>query len=417
MSKRLTVNVTSEIGKLKGVILHAPGQEIENMTPENAQRALYSDILNLKIASSEYKQFEDVLKKVTSVYYVNDFLKGLVSEELIKQDLLSDILRNEPSLYLRDELLSFDAQTLATILIEGLPLKNDSLTNFLSKDRFSLQPLHNFFFMRDASISVWSNVLISRMANKVRERETGIMNSIFTHAFSTKVINPSKSITADPCITIEGGDVLVASENVLLIGVGKRTSSNGVDFIINQLAPLKNSTWHVIIQELPESPESFIHLDMVFTFLDRDKCMVYEPLILKRNKYQTILITVEPNGKKRFAYEENLLSALSKTGINPQPLFCGGRDNGWEQEREQWHSGANFFAVAPGKVIGYERNTHTVEELNNNGFEILKATEVIAGIKNPDDYARCMIALEGSELARGGGGARCMSMPFLREPL
>ena len=417
MSKCLTGKVTSETGKLKGVILHAPGQEIENMTPENAQRALYSDILNLKIASSEYKQFEEVLKKVTQVYYVNDFLKQLVNEELIKQDLLSDIIRNEPSFYLRDELSSLDPMSLATILIEGLPLKNDSLTNFLSKDRFSLQPLHNFFFMRDASVSVWNNVLISRMANKVRERETSIMNSIFTHTFSTKVINPSKSITADPCITIEGGDVLVASENVLLIGIGKRTSSNGVDFIINQLAPLKNSNWHVIVQELPESPESFIHLDMVFTFLDRDKCMVYEPLILKRNKYQTILISVDPNGKKLFSYEENLLSALSKTGIHTQPLYCGGRENAWEQEREQWHSGANFFAFAPGKVIGYERNTHTVEELSNNGFEIIKASEVVNGTKNPDDYTRCMIALEGSELARGGGGARCMSMPFLREPL
>lgn len=417
MSKQLTINVNSEIGKLKGVILHPPGQEVENMTPENAQRALYSDILNLSVALEEYKQFESVLKKITNVYYVSDLLQDLLGEQALKQDLIKDILQSECSNQFRDELLSLKPEALAKVLIEGLPLKNDSLTNYLSKEKFTLQPLHNFFFTRDASVSIWDNVLISKMANRVRERETNIMNSIFSHSFSTRIINPAKGLHPEVCMQIEGGDVLIASNNILLIGIGKRTSAQGVDYLINQLSSEKESPWHIIIQELPESPESFIHLDMVFTLLSEDRCMVYEPLILNRNKYQTIHIAVNPDGSKNITTEENMLTALSKVGMHLKPVLCGGKENSWFQEREQWHSGANFLTLAPGKVIGYARNSHTLDELNKDGFEILEANDIISGKYFIDDYKKCMIALEGSELARGGGGARCMSMPIMRNDL
>lgn len=417
MNKRLTINVNSEIGKLKGVILHKPGQEVENMTPENAQRALYSDILNLSVVNEEYRQFEEVLKHLTKVHYVRDLLTDILNEDAVRKDLISDILTAERAQQYRDELLDLDPEKLSKTLIEGLPLKDDSLTNYLSKDKFALQPLHNFFFTRDASVSIWNNVLISRMANKVRERETHIMNAIFSHAFTTRVINSAKSVAPRDCLNIEGGDVLVASDNVLVIGIGKRTSTKGVDTLINQLMASIDRPWHVLVQELPDSPESFIHLDMVFTFLDEDRCMVYEPLILQRNKYQTIHIQIEPGGTKKIETVENLLSALNSIDFDLKPLFCGGRKNSWVMEREQWHSGANFLALGPGKVIGYARNTYTLEELSNDGFEILSADEVITSKKYPSDYKKCMIALEGSELARGGGGARCMSMPVFRDPL
>ena len=417
MNKRLTIGVNSEIGKLKGVILHKPGVEVENMTPENAQRALYSDILNLSVVNEEYHQFEEVLKHLTSVYYVKDLLSEVLKEDAVKHDLVNDILQAERAMQYRDELYDMPHEALSKTLIEGLPLTDNTLTNFLSKEKFALQPLHNFFFTRDASVSIWKNVLISKMANRVRERETNIMNAIFNHHFNTRVINPAKAISPNYCMNIEGGDVLIASENVLVIGIGKRTSTTGIDYLINQLMGAREVPWHVIVQELPDSPESFIHLDMVFTFLDEDRCMVYEPLILRRNKYQTIHVKINPDGSKKIEIEENLVSALKKVGFDLKPLYCGGRKDGWQQEREQWHSGANFFAIAPGKVIGYARNTHTVEELSNDGFEIIKAADIIKGTHYADDYKKCMIALEGSELARGGGGARCMSMPILRDPL
>lgn len=171
------------------------------------------------------------------------------------------------------------------------------------------------------------------------------------------------------------------------------------------------------MQELPAVPESFIHLDMVFTFLDHDACMVYEPIIFELNRYRTIHVVLDNGKVRRITQEANIPEVLKNLGMNLKPVSCGGSADPWIQEREQWHSGANFFAFAPGKVIGYERNIHTLNELNKNGFEIITADDVINGTKSPDDYRRCVVTIQGSELARGGGGARCMTMPVRRNPV
>lgn len=142
--------------------------------------------------------------------------------------------------------------------------------------------------------------------------------------------------------------------------------------------------------------------------------MVYEPVVLKMNRLKTIHILIE-NGKVTSIKEEpDVLTALKKLGIDLKPVSCGGSKDTWTQEREQWHSGANFFAFAPGKIIGYERNTHTIEALNNEGYAVIRSTDVIDGKVSPDDYAKCVVLIPGSELARGGGGARCMTMPVRR---
>lgn len=414
MEKRLNLEIFSEIGKLNGVILHRPGKEVENMTPENAQRALYSDILNLAVAQDEYNQFEGVLKKVSQVYYVTEMLTELLIDDDRKLDLVEQVCKLENVPQIRQQLLEKTPEQLSAILIEGHPLPLNNLTNFLSDERYSLQPLHNFFFMRDASLGLWNNAVISKMANKVRQRETIIMNAIFGQVFTNKIINPMKKISTDDSVTYEGGDILIISENVILIGIGKRTTPQGVDFIVNQLASIKEEDFTVIVQELPESPESFIHLDMAFTMLSETHCMVYAPLILERNKYPTISINVSKGHVVRIKNEENILTALKHCGISLQAVYCGGKADRWSQEREQWHSGTNFLTLEPGKVIGYARNNHTIDELNSVGFEIVTARKFISENKSLSDYKQCVITLEGSELARGGGGARCMSMPFLR---
>jgi arginine deiminase len=415
MPENNRIAITSEIGKLEGVLLHKPGSEVENMTPESAKRALYSDILNLEVALKEYEQFKGVLDSITKTYEVKTLLSDILKEEPVRNELLDEILSEEDVFGEDDFIREIPAKELAIQLIEGVPMKKDNLTKFLTKERFSLPPLHNFFFMRDASISIRNKILIGKMANKVRNREALIMKAVFNHHpdFKTLTFDPSASNGCGENCTIEGGDVLIVRDDIMVIGIGARTTTQGIDYILKCLKERKESR-HIIIQELPYSPESFIHLDMTFTMLDYDQCMVYEPLILRPNKYQTVHITIDNGKVVRINNVNNIPEILKKLGVDLKPVLCGGENDRTIQEREQWHSGANFFAFAPGKVIGYGRNNYTIEALNKNGFEVIKAKDIMKGKTHPDGYGKCVVTIEGSELARGGGGARCMTMPVRR---
>ena len=415
---KIEIDVNSEFGQLEGVIVHTPGLEVEEMTPENAERALYSDILNLSVASSEYSVFKGILNKVTTTFEVKDLLSDILSIDQVKSSLLKEICLSEGAMDIYPKLLGKSASEIAKQLIQGVPIERDNLTRFLSQERFSLRPLHNFLFTRDASMSFGKEVLIGKMASKVRDREAVIMDAIFNNhpMLVTRTINPnsSENLQNFPGISIEGGDFQVGREDVLVIGTGIRTSTQGIDFILENIKLKKQGLQHILIQELPDTPESFIHLDMVFTFLDVDACMVYEPLIMGTNRFHTIHIQVENGKVTDISEQKNLPKALKKLGIDMRPIQCGGITGDWTQEREQWHSGANFFAFAPGKVIGYERNVHTLEQLSNNGFQVISAKEVLSGTCEIPE-GKCVLTIPGSELARGGGGARCMSMPIRRK--
>lgn len=409
------ISIYSEIDPLEGVILHPPGPEVENMTPKNAERALYSDILNLAVARKEYNQLECMLQQITNTYRVEDLLKDILISNEVKEKIVKKTCYREKRTELVDLLLDTEADKLSKLLIEGVPLHKDSLTNFLSDENFALKPLHNFFFTRDSAIAVHDRVLIGKMANRVRERESLIMEAIFNYhpKLRTQTIVADDVDMAGNRVNIEGGDVLVARKDILLIGIGSRTSTQGVDFIMNQILQEK-IPFHIIVQELPEKPESFIHLDMAFTLLDHDACMIYEPLITQPNRYETVHIEIDNGKVKRIRTVDNIPVILSNLGMELAPAYCGGEKESVIQEREQWHSGANFFAVGPGRVIGYNRNIHTLESLNQRGFEILKARDLLAGKFRLEDYQRYVLTIDGSELARGGGGARCMTMPFKR---
>jgi arginine deiminase len=418
MDQKFDIRVDSEVGRLRGVLLHQPGQEVANMTPETAERALYSDILNLAVANEEYKQLRGVLDRRCRVFQVADLLSDILANSRVRSGLVRRICEAEGVPDIAEDLLELQPGDLARVMIEGAPLVKDNLSRFLSKDRYSLPPLHNFFFTRDSAVVVRDRVLISRMANRVRGRETRIVEAIFDYhpLFNASTVNPARLGGGGAEVTLEGGDVLVAAQDILVIGIGQRTSCKAVDFLIERVKDL-GIRQHIVVQSLPENPESFIHLDMVFTLLDRNACLVYEPVIMQTHHFDTVHIHVEGGKVVSIREEDTVLAALAKLGLDLEPVFCGGRGDRWTQEREQWHSGANFFALGPGQVIGYRRNTHTLEELGAAGFEVVAAADVISGKADLDGMGRCVVTIDGSELARGGGGCRCMTMPLGREPL
>ena len=393
-SNRIAVNVNSEI---------------ENMTPETAHVFLFSDILNKQVAQKEYGYFKKVLQKVAKVHEVKDLLTDILVNENIKNALVDRICKAEDKGFISPYLKALEPNELARQLIEGVCLKD---ITFINKEKYALLPLPNLFFMRDASFSMFDNIMIGSMASSVRMRECMILETIYNlhPMFETKVINPVLKYDIHGIGTIEGGDVQIIRDDIVICGVGARTNMHGVEAIVEHLKT-RPGIKHMIFQELPLTPESFIHLDMVFTMLDIHKCMAYKPVILN-SSFKTFHITID--GQKAIGKEEpNLLVALKKAGVDLEPVFCGGGDENFGP-REQWHSGCNFFCLEPGKFIGYGRNQHTLQALNDAGFNIVTAADVSNGKANLDNIKKCIVAFEGNELSRGGGGARCMTMPLQR---
>lgn len=416
---KLTIDISSEIGALDAVLMHRPGREVENMTPRNVQRALYSDILNLSIAQTEYCQLSGVLSKIAKVYEVQDLLVKVLDQWKPRADLVRRICEAEDAMPYLDDLMAMPSSELSRSLIEGLPTKVNTLTSYLKNEYYALYPLYNFYFTRDSAVTIGNQALVCKMANKVRMRESLIMDAIYrwSGAFDCDVVDVNEKAADMPSVIMEGGDILVAREDVLIIGNGVRTTSQGIDFMVDTFRKRNPyGRFHVLVQQLPSHPESFIHLDMVFTLMDIDKCMVFKPLIMDSNQYQTVHIIIDDGRVTAIKPVRNLLTALSTLGMDLEPVICGGDDD-WDQEREQWHSGANFFAFAPGKVLSYARNVHTLEKLDKEGFEIVSASDFISGNKDEIlmDNRRCVITIDGSELPRGGGGARCMTMPLSRK--
>ena len=403
--------MSSETGRLRAVLLHRPGVEIERMTPLNAAQALYSDILNKPIVDEEYHNFSGVLERWTQVYYVHDILEQLLRDENIKKKLLADSLRGceQKTARVIDEITAGDPAKLAQVLIEGC---EDPDWNGDNPNRYLLKPLYNLFFTRDASSTVYNRVLINSMSFEVRERESLIYEAIFRHFFGVDTLN---AMAWNPYARTEGGDVQIASEDTLCIGQGIRTNRKGIEYLAQTFAR-EREHFNILVQELPMEPESFIHLDMVFTFLGKHQCMAFEPMLKKQGLFHgkdTTLITID-HGKISYNYVNNIVEGLNSLGWDIEPVIGGGSDP-WTQLREQWHSGANFFSLGDGKVLGYRRNTHTIDALDRAGFAVLNAEDIVAGKVDMNNYDKFVAAFPGSELPRAGGGARCMTMPILRD--
>lgn len=382
------------------------------MTPANAGTALYGDILNGAVADEEYGFFEGALKRVAQVFYVRDLLSQILSDAAVRAELVRESCRMDGCDLLCEELLALSDKALATVLVEGFRYRPGRDPKTFEGQRYMLRPLYNLFFTRDACSFFRDGALINSMSFAVRRRENLIYKAICEHYFGVQTYWAEHE---DGKARTEGGDVQIVRDDLLCVGNGIRTNKEGIDCLLRHYGQGRER-FSIIAQELPEKPESFIHLDMVFTFLGPHACMAYQPLIAKTGIFagkHTMLHTIE-DGKVSHKEYPNLIEALKTKGVDLQPVLCGGGD-AWMAEREQWHSGANFFCFGENHIIGYRRNSHTIAALDQAGFAVLNAEAVAAGTVDPWSYDKAVVTFAASELPRGGGGARCMTCPIQRE--
>jgi arginine deiminase len=428
----MNLHVTSEIGKLSSVLVHLPGPEIDRMIPAMMEELLFDDILSGARAREEHRRFQQVL--------------GYVADEVLDaQALLADVLGTH-----RDEILEDLGRTLgwgpdmdyrlrelapvdlAAALVVGIekPAGPEAVT---ADDLYWLPPLPNYFFQRDPLVVVGDRAIRGSMATSARQREPLLSGYVFRYHprlapaadakdvfwFDEFPVNygPSASY-ARMRPTLEGGDVLVLREDVLLIGYSERTEKTTVERLAETLKARKSPVKRLFVVAVP--PErSYMHLDTVFTMISRDECLVYGPMVLAGGAEEADVYEVDL-GKREVTWtsEKDLLSALKTQKIDLKPLLCGGNDP-IVQRREQWTDGANAFALAPGVVLLYDRNVQTAEELHANGYAVVDEADLLLGRAELDlrEGKKSVIRLAAHELSRARGGPRCMAMPLVRADL
>lgn len=412
------LNITSEIGTLKRVILHSPGPEVEAMTPKEAAQDLYNDIIPLRAVRAEHDQLRAFLGRVTTVYELKDLLAESLASQGSRFEFVTALSGLCPIRNRIDELLALHPAELAELVIEGLPALPSGLAGAISPRSFSMRPLPNAYFMRDTAAIFRDYAISSAVAFDVRLIESIITRFIFTRhpQLRARGLLLDGPRDRNRFITLEGGDVIVISPTVLAIGISERTTPDAIEVLAQSAGRAFDEPISLLVVLLPKE-RATIHLDMVFTVLDRDAALVYSPLVTGQNHAPVVRVDVRPDGKASFHEVGDLISGLQKLGHDFRTIPCGNGDPLYE-DREQWLSGANSFAFAPGKILMYSCNAKTIDALSEANFAVHAATEFLSdGGDNPLDYERLVVTFDGIELARGGGGARCMTMPIERENL
>ena len=408
------VRVTSEIGPLRAVICHTPGAELLAVTPSNREQYLYDDIIDLEQARKEHHRFRAVLSRFAQVHEVRQLLQDIIDEPEVRRFLMERVLEVSASQPLAGDVAETPGDELIRRFIEGQESERGPISRLLHKVGYELPPLPNLFFTRDAAMVVNDGVIIGAMKYAVRWTEELLMKALFSyHPLLNNgglIYDGAEELRSD--YTIEGGDVLILRPDLAMVGLSERSSPAALECLVEGLWQ-KAGVEHVVIVVLPtESPA--IHLDMILTMVDREHCVVYPPYFFGPGRLPVLHYRRDRKGLRE---RSDLFAALKELELPLEPICCGGQ-HPTTQEREQWASGCNFVAVRPGVVLGYSRNEATMREMEREaGYRVVPALDFLMGDAVLREDERAVIAFEGAELVRGGGGGRCMTLPVLRDDI
>ncbi len=401
------MSIYSETAPLLDVIVHTPGEEMELVSPYERLELLFDDILFVTHARREHQKMCRIFEKAVgaggSVLQLSDLLSETFDIEDARRDFVERLCKINPSANLHAfeaDLLKFDPEQLHRLAFTGespLPL--------------NLNPLPNLIFTRDLAAVVGQHLIVSHAATNARARESVMAHVIFDHHPRFRSAR-EQMVKLPDGVTFEGGDLLVVDDKTVLIGHSERTSFSGVMAISEALVE-RGDVEHIVMVDLPKE-RYCMHLDTVFTFASEDE-IVYFPPIIGLDERWNVIHFEQSNRDGRFTSRKlpNVATALGElTDREITYIPCGG-DDLLSQQREQWTDGANFFALASGVVVGYERNHRTFAEMRDHGYDVVSAEAFLEGDDLPTG-SKVAIQLEGNELSRGRGGPRCMTLPFRR---